>query len=392
MLDFPFFDADNHYYEALDAFTRYIDPAMRKRTMQWATIDGRQRLIVGGEINRFIPNPTFANVSKPGALADYFRAKAGVGDMRAAFGELEPIETRPEYRDRDARLRLMDEQGMEATIMLPTLGVGMESALEDDPEALLAAFRAFNRWLDDDWGFNYQDRIYGAPYITLVDVDWAVEELEYALERNVGIVLMRPGSVWGARARRTPGDPAHDPFWARMNEAGVTLAIHGGDSGYAPYERIWGLSGETESFRIPTLKRLLSASPIQDTIASLLADDLFDRFPNLRVATIETGSGWVKPLLKKLRSASVQAPDAFRSDPHEQFLSHVSVSPFFEDDVLALVDLLGPQRVVFGSDYPHAEGLEDPASFVKELEGVAPADVRRIMHDNARTLVTPRPA
>jgi predicted TIM-barrel fold metal-dependent hydrolase len=392
MLDFPFFDADNHYYEALDAFTRYIDPAMRKRTMQWATIDGRQRLIVGGEINRFIPNPTFANVSKPGALSDYFRAKAGVGDMRAAFGELEPIETRPEYRDRDARLRLMDEQGMEATIMLPTLGVGMESALEDDPEALLAAFRAFNRWLDDDWGFNHEGRIYGAPYITLVDVDWAVEELEYALERNVGIVLMRPGSVWGARARRTPGDPAHDRFWGLMNESGVTLAIHGGDSGYAPYERIWGLSGETESFRIPTLKRLLSASPIQDTIASLLADDLFDRFPNLRVATIETGSGWVKPLLKKLRSASVQAPDAFRSDPHEQFLSHVSVSPFFEDDVLALVNLLGPERVVFGSDYPHAEGLEDPASFVKELEGVADADVRRIMHDNARALVTPRPA
>ena len=197
MLDFPIFDADNHYYEALDAFTRYLEPSMRKRTMQWATIDGRQRLIVGGEINRFIPNPTFANVSKPGVLADYFRAKAGVGDMRAAFGELDPIEERPEYRNRDARLRLMDEQGLEATIMLPTLGVGMETALEDDPEALMAAFRAFNRWLDDDWGFNYEDRIYGAPYITLVDVDWAVEELEFALERNAGVVLMRPGSVWG---------------------------------------------------------------------------------------------------------------------------------------------------------------------------------------------------
>src|SRR5689334_8112445 len=327
MLDFKFFDADNHYYEALDAFTRYIDPQMRKRTMQWATIDGRQRLIVGGEINRFIPNPTFATVSKPGALAGDFRPRGGGGDLRAASGELGPIEIRPEYRDRDARLKLMDQQGMEATIMLPTLGVGMGSALEDGPEALLAAFRAFNRWLDDDWGFNFQNRIYGAPYITLIDVDWAVEELKYALERNVGVVLMRPGSVWGARARRTPGDPAHDAFWGLLNESGVTLAIHGGDSGYAAYERIWGLSGETESFRIPTLKRLLSASPIQDTIASLLADDLFDRFPNLRVSTIETGSGWVKPLLKKLRSTSVMVPDAFRSDPHEQFLAHVSVSP-----------------------------------------------------------------
>jgi predicted TIM-barrel fold metal-dependent hydrolase len=384
-LGFTYFDCDNHYYEALDAFTRHIEPQYRKRAIQWAQIDGKQRLIVGGKVNRFIPNPTFDPVGKPGALDEYFRGRNPRGaDLNALFGDLEPIPAA--YRDRDARLALMDEQGMLGCIMLPTLGVGMESALEDDPEALLAAFRAFNRWLDEDWGFNFQNRIYGAPYITLVDVDWAVEELKFALERNVGVVLMRPGSV-----RRTPGDPAHDAFWGLLNESGVTLAIHGGDSGYAPYERIWGLSGETESFRIPTLKRLLSASPIQDTMASLLADDLFDRFPNLRVATIETGSGWVKPLLKKLRSTSIMVPDAFRSDPHEQFLSHVSVSPFFEDDVLALVQLLGPERVVFGSDYPHAEGLEDPASFVKELEGVADADVRKIMHDNARALVTPRP-
>ena len=69
----------------------------------------------------------------------------------------------------------MDEQGIDACIMLPTLGVGMETALESDPEALLAAFRAFNRWLQDDWGFNHEGRIYGAPYITLVDVDHAVD-------------------------------------------------------------------------------------------------------------------------------------------------------------------------------------------------------------------------
>src|SRR4051812_27987051 len=136
---FPIFDADNHYYEATDAFTRHLDPGMRKRTVQWAQIDGKTRLLVGGQVNRFIPNPTFAHVSKPGVLSDFFRAKAGVGDMRAGLGELEPIESRPEYRNRDARLRVMDDQGLEAAILLPTLGVGMETALEHDPEALTAA-------------------------------------------------------------------------------------------------------------------------------------------------------------------------------------------------------------------------------------------------------------
>jgi predicted TIM-barrel fold metal-dependent hydrolase len=392
VVDFPVFDADNHYYEAQDAFTRYIDPAMRKRTMQWATIEGKQRLLVGGRVNRFIPNPTFENVSLPGALTEYFRAKAGVGDMRSAFGELEPIGTRPEYRDRHARLRVMDVQGVEACIMLPTLGVGMEAALEGDQEACTAAFTAFNRWLDEDWGLNFEDRIYAAPYVSLIDLDWAISELEWALDHDVRVVLMRPGSVNTLRGRRTPGDPAHDRFWTRMNEAGVTLAIHGGDAGYSAYERIWGLTGEVEAFRQPTLRRLLSASPIHDMMASLMADRLFERHPNLRVATIETGSGWVSPLLKSLRKAAVQLPTAFGTDPYELFMDHVWVSPFFEDDVQALVRRVSAERVLFGSDFPHAEGLAEPTSFEKELQGFSDKDVRLIMHDNARALVTPRTA
>jgi hypothetical protein len=67
-LDFLGFDADNHFYEAVDAFTRHLDPAFSKRTMQWASINGRQRLLVAAKINRFIPNPTFDPVSRPGAV------------------------------------------------------------------------------------------------------------------------------------------------------------------------------------------------------------------------------------------------------------------------------------------------------------------------------------
>ena len=172
-VDFTAFDADNHYYEATDAFTRHLDPAFRKRAMQWAQIDGKQRLLVGGRINRFIPNPTFDPVSKPGALDEYFRGRNPEGsDIRELFGELEPI--RPAYRDRDERLKVMDDQGLTGAFFFPTLGVGMEQPLLDDPPALVAAFRAFNRWLDEDWGFAYQERIFAAPYLTLVDVDQAV--------------------------------------------------------------------------------------------------------------------------------------------------------------------------------------------------------------------------
>jgi predicted TIM-barrel fold metal-dependent hydrolase len=261
-----------------------------------------------------------------------------------------------------------------------------------NPDALHDVFHAFNEWMHDDWTFNYQDRIYAAPYVSLLDVDWAIAELEYALAHDARVILMRPGSVHGAERRRSPGDPEHDAFWARLNEAGVTLVVHGGDSGYQPYQQLWGLTGETEAFRHPTLSRLLSASPIHDMVASLLADRLFERFSNLRVATIETGSGWVKPLLKRLQKVVVQAPTAFGADPHELFMEHVWVSPFFEDDVMGLIDVVGTDRVVFGSDWPHAEGLADPTSFIKEIDTVSDADAKKIMHDNARQLVTPRSA
>ena len=107
------FDADNHYYEALDAFTRHIEPQFAKRCMQWAIIDGRTRLLVGGKINRYLANPTFDKVADPGCLEEFFRGFNPSGkQVIELFGDLEP--PRPAYRDRDARLAVLDEQHLGA--------------------------------------------------------------------------------------------------------------------------------------------------------------------------------------------------------------------------------------------------------------------------------------
>ena len=132
-LGFQAFDADHHYYEAPDAFTRHTPKGWEKRTMQWAELNGKRRLLVGGRINRFIPNPLFDPVARPGALDDYFRGKQAGDDLRSAFGELEPIN--PGYRDPAARVPMLDAQNIQSALVFPTLGVGMEEALVDDPEA-----------------------------------------------------------------------------------------------------------------------------------------------------------------------------------------------------------------------------------------------------------------
>ena len=148
-LDFQIFDGDNHYYEAEDAFIRHMDRRMQKRCMQWAEINGRRRLLVAGKVNRFIPNPTFDPVARPGCVDEFFRGRNPEGkSMGELFGALEPIN--PAYRDRDARIALLDTQGLQGAFLFPTQGVGMQESLRHDPEAAATAFEGFNRWLEDD--------------------------------------------------------------------------------------------------------------------------------------------------------------------------------------------------------------------------------------------------
>jgi predicted TIM-barrel fold metal-dependent hydrolase len=390
-LDYPAFDSDNHYYEALDAFTRHMDPRLAKRAVQWAVIDGRPRLLVAEKINRFIPNPTFDPVAKAGCLDAFFRGDNPEGlDIRAAFGELEPI--RPAYRDREARLALMDQQGVEGCLLFPTLGVGIEHPLRNDADLTHATLHAFNQWLDEDWGFAWRERIFAAPMLSLMDVDKAVAELEWVLARDARVVHLRAAPVPGAR-RRSLGDRCFDPFWARVNEAGITVAFHAGESGYGEYASHWGEAEDLEAFGGSPFRSVTQTDrSIYDAMAALIVHGVFHRFPNLRVCSIENGSDWVAGLLSKLKKAERMNVRAFAEPPVETFRRHVSVAPYYEEDVSALARAIGVDNVLLGSDFPHAEGLADPLSFLDELGEFAPDDVRLIMRENGLRLVQPRPA
>src|SRR5580700_10538034 len=393
-VDYTTFDADNHYYEATDAYIRHMDKTMAKRAMQWAEINGRQRLLVGGKLNKFIPNPVFDPVAKPGSLDEYFRGKnPGAQDIRALFGDLEPI--RPEYRDRDARLAVMDRQGLDGCFLFPTLGVGMEEALASDPPALVAAFTAFNRWLEDDWGYAYQDRIFAAPMITLVDVEAAVAELSRVLEADARIVCIKGGPAHSPIGLISPADHRFDPFWGLVNESGVTVGVHSGDAGYGRYVDDWESFGEFRSFAFTPLRMVLSADrPPYETMAALVCHGLFDRFPNIRVASIEAGAEWVPILLKKMKKAYGQNPGSFASDPVAAFREHVWVAPFYEDDLAGLKESIGMDKLLFGSDWPHAEGLVEPRTFADDLRrnGFTDEEIRVIMSDNGRVLAKRRAA
>jgi len=307
------------------------------------------------------------------------------------YGELEAPS--PAYRDRDERLAQMDEQGVEKVLLFPTLGLTVEGYMGEDPELLYKVMGSFNRWLDDDWGINRDGRIYAPPVISLRTVEGAVAELEWALGRDARVITIQPGPAWG----RSPADTYFDPFWSRVNESGVLVAYHaaGGPTSYdETFKTQWGQESSDLGY-FSTFRRSWMGldRPIMDTARALILGNLFGRFPNIRMASIEMGGTWVPYLLHALDHAgplltrNVEAFGTVLADrPSDVFKDKFWVSPFPEEDVVGLVGVLGAERVLMGSDWPHPEGTVTPRDYTDCLATLDDASVRRIMRDNALEL------
>lgn len=388
-LDFPVFDVDNHMYETPDALTKFL-PSEYAGVIQYVQANGRTKIAVKGQISEYIPNPTFDRVAAPGAQEEYF--KVGNPDDKS-YKEIigRGIDAIPAYREPAPRLELMDELGIDRAIMWPTLASLVEERLSDDPLAIHAVVHALNQWMHEQWTFNYEDRIFPTPVITLPIVDRAIEELDWVLERGARVILIRPAPVPGFQGPRSFALREFDPFWERVQEADILVGMHASDSGYQRYLNEW--EGIRDEFTPFTGKSGFDAivghggRPIIDTMASAIGHGLCTRFPRLKIAPVENGSAWVPALLEAMKEAYRFTPGAFDEDPVEAFKRNIFVHPFHEDNTAGLVELLGVDNVIFGSDYPHPEGMADPISFVDDLEGLAADDVAKVMGGNLARLM-----
>jgi len=385
-LDVPVFDADNHLYETRDSLTKFL-PESAKHVIDYVDVRGRTKIVVRGQISDYIPNPTFDVVARPGAQEEYFRVGNPEGkSRREIFGE--PMRAIPAFREPAARLALMDEQGLDRTLMFPTLASLVEERLRDDPELIHVVVHALNEWLHEVWTFDYEGRIFTTPVISLPIVDKAIEELEWVVERGAKVVLIRPAPVPGYRGSRSFGLPEFDPFWEKVVELDVLVAMHSSDSGYERYTNDWlGSDSEMLPFQ-PQAFRMLSAwRPVEDAVSALVCHGALSRFPTLKVAVVENGSSWVAPLLTNLADVYKKMPQDFLEDPVEVVKRNIYVSPFWEEDLGELAEVIGVDHVLFGSDFPHPEGLADPVSYVKELDGLSGETVRKIMGGNLARLM-----
>ena len=389
-LTFPVYDADNHLYETKDSFTRHL-PKEYDGLIKYVEVNGRTKIAIRNVISDYIPNPTFEVVAQPGAQEEYFRSGNKEGKpYREILGE--PMRAIPAFRDPVERVKVMDDLGLQGALMWPTLASLLEERLADDPVATHAVIHALNQWMHDDWTFNYQDRIFATPVLNLGIVDEAIKELDYVLERGARVILIRPAPVPGLYGKRSMALPEFDPFWAKVAEADVLVGLHASDSGYQRYINEW--EGVRDGEMLPFKGRSAFAfvighfsRPVVDSVISLIGHGLCTRFPTLRFAPVENGSNWVRPVLDALEHGYHFSPRDFEEDPVEVFKRNIYVHPFHEEDTPGLCELIGADHVLFGSDWPHPEGLADPIAFVDELAGLPDQDVRKVMGGNLARLL-----
>jgi predicted TIM-barrel fold metal-dependent hydrolase len=369
-LDYELFDCDTHCYETRDSFTRHLPKQWQQYAIAPVRLhDGTERILAADRIAVFNSEQGlgFDLAYRPGSLKEMLRQMSS-GNPDETY---QPEPMQPEYLDREARLKLMQAQGVERAVIFPSaMALSVENYVKHAP-AVYANIHSFNQWFD-------RDR--------------AVAELDFVLNRGARIILLPTGPACG----RSPGDPYFDPIWARMNEAGATVAFHIMENWYNEHiAPAWGHNPWPGSWHMSAWQwnNLYGERPIEDTLSALIFDNLFGRFPGLNVLVAEFGASWVPHFIEhmdKSRGMGRNGPwigGKLTERPSAVFRRHVRVVPYPEDDIPRLVrDLPDVDCLVMGSDFPHAEGLADPAEFAGLLAGLSGRQQRQILRDNAAKL------
>jgi predicted TIM-barrel fold metal-dependent hydrolase len=417
-------DADNHFNEPLEVYERYIDPSKSELAIRVVTTpDGKRIQLFDGRPSKFNSSEnhqvTFSKAEleqmlgaapnadpesqeltdtrlMPGVLLNRLNPLKGLTDEERAEVIAQFREQKEAYGNRDLRLALMDDQGIDKAVMFPNTAHDIEFEFADDLESLYANVRAFNRWIYEEIGYCHQGRMFLPPYLPLADTELSLKELDILLSTGAPMIQIKSGHAHGGRSNphggRSPADPVFDPIWAQINEARVGVAAHLGGTDYQKYGADWSEDPNTVFYDFDAFQWMMywGDKPAMELTAGLILHNFFGRFPNIRVLLSEQGTVWVPYTLRKMDHAFLMGRKAkwaedgrLDSRPSEIFRNHFLVAPYPEENVQRVVDEVGIEPIVFGSDFPHGEGLAEPSAYVdSQLVGFSEEDKQRIMRSN----------
>jgi predicted TIM-barrel fold metal-dependent hydrolase len=388
---YPFvLDADSHWSEPEDLFTRRAPAAWRDKMPR----------VVEAELPNFLtgePERRLAWVFDGAVISQY--SSGGVVDVDGVKGNPnEAVFDWPHEKihrgayDPKARMQVLDEAGIDAQVIFPTtIGLGGQNLGKAGDRSLsLMAIQIYNDAQAEvqDWSGN---RLLPLPLLPVWDVAQAVVEA-------------RRVAALGARGVNMTSDPtelggpdlasrAWDPLWQTCVDLQLPVHFHIGAS-VAAFRGIAHWASQSAETKLALGGAMLFVGNAQ-VMMNLIVSGIFDRHPDLKVVSVESGIGWIPFVLEALDYEMIEnAQDdlkRLKKTPSEYFRSNMYATFWFErhhGKLPMLIDLVGEDNILFETDFPHPTCLyPDPVTSVaKTLAGVSPEVQAKIMGGNGRKL------
>ncbi len=351
-------DCDSHVLEPADLWTNYLESKYVDRAIRIDEVDGIERLIIGEK------------VVLQGVLAGLGGAHV---DKRRLFSPgMQYIDgCPPASYDPAARLREMDRWGVEHTLLFPTICI---LPFPTDDQLLANAYcRAYNRWIYD-FSCACDGRVWPVAVVNWHDPESAAQELAACIKRGFKALFVPPETISGKRL----SDPVFDPIWTLCQAANLPACLHVvvRFSGAAVPFADWHASspGPLFGFGLGATGQLIPA------LTSMVADGLFDRYPGLKVVSVEAGAGYAPYLMDRLDAKFMTFKElvSLKRKPSEYIREHCYfVAEPLERTVSMTLKLVGDQNIMWGSDYPHIDGLAD-VDVHPDLANVLSENARRV--------------
>jgi predicted TIM-barrel fold metal-dependent hydrolase len=371
------YDADTHMMETPDWIASFADPSIRPRLEKFG--DGLDEFLqrTADAIAHHAVRQQDAS-AREALEAGFMEMKnKGVG----ALGAFDPAE----------RLLANDLLGFKAQIVFPTVAYNQVVAARDE-EVLLGGIRALNRGLQ---AYCEADpRMIAISYVPLrcgaAIALQMLDEVIAAGSRIVAIDTIPPKNGQGFT------HPDYDPFWARIQEADLPIALHVGlDGGWDPVPRGFFENGRSYKPAMgdaprDALSYMSIAYNAELFLSAMIFDGVLERFPRLRIGAIEMGASWVISWMRHLDQAHrafrrVQDLSEVKMAPSDYVRRHLKLTPFAGEDIGWLLRAGAEDLLMFSSDYPHHEGTDDPIGrFERTMDDVSEGVREKFYADNFR--------
>ena len=364
-------DGDSHFIEPLDLFPRYVDPAYRERAMRVENDPntGKPQMLVdnkpmrvGNDVEEMLSTIVgFGQKEQGSALNEFDRDVMAGGD----------------WSNMDKRIQFLDTEGIDYQVLFPTLGLLWEGDVKD-AQLAAALCRAYNTWTFEVCA-EHLDRLFPAAHISLRDPALATQEIKRVAKLGAHSIMIGSAPVHG----KSFGHADYDEIWATAQDHNIAVSIH--PAGNKEYIGSAWYRHSNPGFMF------ISMNVIQDprmALSTMVYDGVFERFPALRVGTVEAMGSWVGEWIERFeyRYQYMRHTSQMKRPIREYFAQNIWVNADPSEKLLpAIVQFVGDEKFFVGSDYPHAEGFPHPVEGMRKLLASLPsASVDKILGDNAR--------